>query len=79
MNAHEEDRMKQMLREALPPVDPDAEPGRDLWPDVLRRLDAQPAAASRSGWVWFDFALLAGLAVLAVSFPASIPLLLYYL
>lgn len=79
MNAHEEGRIKQMLREALPPVEPNPEPGRDLWPEVLRRLDAPPAAAYRSGWVWFDWALLAGLAVLAVSFPASIPLLLYYL
>jgi hypothetical protein len=29
--------------------------------------------------VWFDGALLAGLAILAVAFPASIPLLVYYL
>jgi hypothetical protein len=28
---------------------------------------------------WFDWALLAGLGVFAVSFPATIPVFLYYL
>jgi hypothetical protein len=28
---------------------------------------------------WFDWALLGGLAVFAVSFPATIPVFLYYL
>lgn len=80
MSAHEDDRMKDLLRQALPPVETEsAEPERDLWPVVLRRLDAHPASQPRSRWVWFDWALAAGLAVVAVSFPASIPLLLYYL
>jgi hypothetical protein len=74
MNVHNEDRIKQLLKKALPPADSDAEPSRDLWPAVLRRLDAQPAAAP-----WYDWALLAGIAVLTVCFPAAIPLLLYYL
>jgi len=46
---------------------------------VLRRPDSQAVAQPRSRWVWFDWALAAGLALVAVSFPASIPLLLYYL
>jgi len=51
---------------------------------MLRRLNeesAVPVAAGRAGfnWAWFDGALAAGLALLVVSFPASIPLLLYYL
>ena len=74
MNAHDEDSMKQLLKQALPPVEGDAEPGRDLWPAVLRRLDAGPAAPP-----WFDWALGAGLLGLAAFFPASIPVLLYYL
>ncbi len=81
MNAHDEDRIKQLLQQALPPVDPAAEPIRDLWPAVLLRLDAHPAAAA-PGLLrqnWFDWALLAGLVVFAVSFPATIPVLLYYL
>lgn len=80
MSAHDEDRVKKLLKQALPPVASDAEPARDLWPAVLQRLDAQTAFTMpvRSKWAWFDWALLAGLAVMTASFPASIPLLLYY-
>jgi hypothetical protein len=80
MNAHDEERIKQLLKQALPAVKPEAEPSRDLWPAVLRRLDGN--AASTSGTLrqnWFDWALLAGLVVFAVSFPATIPVFLYYL
>jgi hypothetical protein len=81
MNAHDDDRLKQLLRQAVAPIETDAEPSRDLWPAVLKRLDngAAENARVRSRWVWLDVALLAGLAVLGVSFPATIPLLLYYL
>jgi hypothetical protein len=95
MSAHDEDRIQHLLRQALPPVQAQPEPGHslepnaslehspepaiDLWPQVLRRLDNHPAAQSQSRWVWFDWALAAGLAVLVVVSPASIPLLLYYL
>lgn len=73
MNAHEEDRIKQLLRQAVPPI-PDAEPDLDLWPAVLHKLDARPSAAP-----WFDWALAAGLIVFAAFAPSSIPVLLYYL
>ena len=81
MNAHDEDRIKQLLQQALPPADPAAEPARDLWPSVLRRLDAHSAAAAPGPLRqnWFDWALLAGLIVFAASFPATIPVFLYYL
>jgi hypothetical protein len=91
MSAHDEDRLQHLLRQALPPVEAEREPAAslepgtslepdiDLWPAVLRRLDAQPRAQIRSRWIWFDWALAASLAIMAVSFPASIPLLLYYL
>ena len=96
MSAHEEDRIQQLLRQALPPINaesgPASEPSVALWPAVLRRLDGQTAsqpAHSQSplswyGWVrlgssWFDWALLASVALLTVAFPASIPLFLYYL
>ncbi len=74
MNGHDEDRLKKLLQQTLPRVEGDAEPGRDLWPAVLRRMDAKPAKLPL-----FDWALLAGLTGFAVFFPASIPLLLYYL
>ena len=87
MNLHDKDdqktRLKQLLREALPPVDGDAAPERDLWPAMLRRLDAEPAAPASAGsgwrWAWFDGALLAGLVGLAAIFPTAIPVFLYYL
>jgi len=92
MTAHPEKRLtdqriKELLRQALPPVAPNAEPSRDLWPAVLRRLDAEPAARSplaaprplRRSVPWFDWALIAGLVLFAASFPATIPVFLYYL
>jgi hypothetical protein len=81
MNAHDEERMKKLLQEALPPVNGDAGPSRDLWPEMLKRLETKPAASGEAcfNWGWFDGALAVGLVVLAACFPASIPLLLYYL
>jgi hypothetical protein len=79
MNTHDEERMKKLLRQALQPVAGDAGPKRDLWPEVLRRLDARVAAPASPGWAWFDGALLAGLVGLAAIFPTAIPVFLYYL
>ena len=72
MTAHDEERIKQLLRQALPPVG-DSEPETDLWPAMLRQLHAKPAAP------WFDWALAGGLAVFALVVPTSIPVILYYL
>jgi hypothetical protein len=86
--------MKKLLRQALPPVEDNVGPRRDLWPAMLRRLAANSAAPASPGsasfnwawlnesWLnesWFDGALLAALVGLAAFFPASIPVLLYYL
>jgi hypothetical protein len=85
MTTNDEKRIKELLRQALPPVAPQAEPARDLWPAVLRRLDAQPAPSRAlpqklsHKLPWFDWALIAGLVVFAVAFPATIPVILYYL
>lgn len=65
--------MKELLKQALPRV-ADAEPAHDLWPAVLRRLDARPTAPP-----WFDCALAGGLVAFAALAPASIPVLFYYL
>jgi len=84
MSADEEDRMKKLLKAAVPKVETDDGPKRDLWPDTLRRLDEKTTAPSSSGRVgfnvaWFDGVLAVGLLLLVASFPAAIPLLLYYL
>jgi hypothetical protein len=78
MNAHDDERMKEVLRRALPPVEGD-ELGRDLWPAMLRRMDAESGAAQSPGWAWFDAALLAGMVAFGVFVPAAIPVLLFYL
>jgi hypothetical protein len=74
MSTNDELHMKKLLQQALPPVEGNLEPGRDLWPSVLRRLDAKTSALP-----WFDWALVAGLIAFAAFFPASIPVFLYYL
>jgi len=81
MNEEDRSQMKKLLKQALPPVDADSGPSRDLWPAMLLRLDEEPVTPARAGfnWAWFDGALAAGLLLLVASFPASIPLLLYYL
>jgi hypothetical protein len=74
METNSEDRMKELLQDALPPVNGNAGPVRDLWPLLLKRLDTRPEAPA-----WFDLALIAGLLALAALFPTAIPVFLYYL
>ena len=79
MNApDEEERLKRLLQQALPPVGREQGPERDLWPNMLQRLHAG-STKPISGWAWFDIALLAGVVGIAALFPAAIPVLLYYL
>lgn len=80
MNPHththdsEEEKIIHLLHQALPPIGDAAEPARDLWPAMLKRLDENPTPVP-----WFDWALLAGLLGVVAFVPASIPVLLYYL
>ena len=74
MNANDDERIKRLLQEALLPIKGEPESSRDLWPAVLKRLDARPAMPP-----WFDWALLAALVGVAALFPSAIPVLLYYL
>ena len=65
--------LREKLRGALLPIG-QAELRRDLWPDMLRRLEQPPIRVS-----WFDWALLGVAAAAAIFFPALIPALLYHL
>lgn len=68
--------MREELRDAMPPLDQlghGAELRRDLWPDMLRRLERPQARVP-----WFDWALLATAGAAAIFFPALIPVLLYH-
>jgi len=74
MSTHDEERVKELLRQALKPVESEPESSRDLWPAVLKRLDEPSIQVP-----WFDWTLLGCLVGLAAFFPASIPVFLYYL
>jgi hypothetical protein len=76
MNEHGQERIKQLLKNSLPPVSGhvEAELRRDLWPAMLKRLEAGPASVP-----WFDWALLAAVAACLAFFPGAIPVLLYHL
>jgi hypothetical protein len=47
---------------------------RDLWPRIIRRLDAKTPRVP-----WFDWALAAAVAAMLLLFPNVIPALLYQL
>jgi hypothetical protein len=77
LSADEFASMRDKLRDAMPPIGETGqgtELRRDLWPDMLRRLE-QPQVRVP----WFDWALLATAGAAAIFFPALIPALLYHL
>ncbi len=47
---------------------------RDLWPDMLRRLDRPPVRVP-----WWDWVLAGSLLAFLLLFPAIIPFVLYQL
>ena len=86
MNEQEKVKIGNLLRQSLAPVN--RELNRDLWPQMLSRLDER---SQRRNWVaamfspaalasvpWFDWALLAALILGVVAFPSSIPVWLYH-
>ena len=68
--------MKELLKRSVHSVQ-NAELRRDLWPQMLRKLDEQPAPAIHVPW--FDWALAAILSAVLIFFPVSIPVLFYHL
>ena len=69
----DEKELQALLKRAFPPRK-NAELQRDLWPEMLRRLDARPLRVP-----WFDWALAAAVAAALLLFPTAIPVLLYQL
>lgn len=72
MNHQDQDKMAELLRQSIRPLD--SAPSRDLWPEMLRRLEEKSPPVP-----WFDWALLAALAVCLCLMPGTIPVLLYHL
>jgi hypothetical protein len=71
--------LKQLLRAGVPPIEENTEQERDLWPMMQARLHQPDAVIGLRSVPWFDWALVGGVALFSVAFPASIPVLLYYL
>ena len=76
MTELEQVRMQQLLKRTIRPVaeHADGELHGDLWPAMVKRLEAKRAAVP-----WFDWVLAGGVAMWLVVSPKAIPLLLYYL
>ncbi len=72
-NKENHKEIKEVLQQALAPLK-DSELRRDLWPQMLRKLDEQPSRVP-----WFDWALAAILGAVLFLFPGTIPALLYHL
>jgi hypothetical protein len=73
MNDHnDDDKIRQLLKQNIRPVNQELE--RDLWPQMLRRLEERPGAVP-----WFDWALAAVVVLSIVLVPSTIPMLLYHL
>ena len=68
-----EKELRAVLRREFPPLE-NTELQRDLWPQMLRRLDTQPLRVP-----WFDWVLAAAVAATLMLFPNAIPALLYQL
>ena len=75
MNDTRDERLRALLKSSIPPAG-DGELQRDLWPDMLRRLNSQAPARQFGPMDWLAAALVG--AVLLI-FPGLIPGLLYQL
>lgn len=72
MTEHDDRQMGDTLKQSFRPVN--TELGRDLWPEVLRRLDDSPVCVP-----WYDWALAGLSAVMFLAFPRLILVLAYHL
>jgi hypothetical protein len=72
MTEQDNRRMSDALQQSLPPVN--TELRRDLWPEVLRRLDDRPVRVP-----WYDWALVGLSAGVFLAFPRLILVFAYHL
>jgi hypothetical protein len=72
MTENDDRRIREALQQSFPPVN--TELHRDLWPAVLRKLDARPARVP-----WYDWVLIGLSAGALLAFPQMILVLAYHL
>jgi hypothetical protein len=75
-NRENHKEIEALLKSAIAPVK-DAELRRDLWPQMLRKLDEHQPTVNNAPW--FDWALAGILGAALLFFPGAIPALLYHL
>jgi hypothetical protein len=77
MNEENEKPLRQLIQQGIAPMK-DTELQRDLWPQMLKRLQHEqqhePVRVP-----WFDWVLAAISGLILVLFPSVIPALLYHL
>ena len=73
MSEENNGKIREVLKRAVRPV-ADKELKRDLWPQMLRRLEEPPTQVP-----WIDWALVVLLAIWFFFSPEAIPILLYHL
>lgn len=86
MHEEEQKKVADLVKQSLRPMK--RELTRDLWPQMLLRLDESSrdrpwyavllSPAALSSVPWFDWALLAVLIIGICAFPRSIPIWLYH-
>ena len=72
MSQQDHNEVRRALKDVFPPVDTDLT--QDLWPVMLRRLDAQKPPVT-----WYDWALVGLVGGIIVAFPDLILVLVYHL
>ena len=72
MTEDNERQIRNALKRSLPPVN--TELARDVWPDVLRKLDAHPLRVP-----WYDWVLIGLSASVFLVFPRLIFVFAYHL
>jgi hypothetical protein len=72
MTEHDDRQIRDTLKQSCPPVN--TELRRDLWPDVLRKLDLRPVRVP-----WYDWALVCLSAAMFLAFPRLVLVFAYHL
>ena len=72
MTVNQETKIRELLKQSFRRQQGDL--NRDLWPQMLSRLQTHPVTVP-----WFDWALLAALVLCLCFVPSAIPVILYHL
>jgi hypothetical protein len=72
VNESDDIEVRRFLKQSVPRAD--LELGRDLWPEMLQRMEKSERSVP-----WFDWVLLGAAALSLVCVPQMIPMLLYHL